>query len=435
MECVARGETWRGRLHLTRADGTRYDLDLIAVPVRDALGETTEHIITGHDVTDLVALEAQQRQSQKLEAIGQLAGGVAHDFNNLLMVILAYGAGLVADFAPDDPRQADAEAIVEAGQRAAVLTRQLLAFGRRQVVQPRVVDLGSVAQQVEKMLRRLIPENVSILIRTQPDLWQCRADPGHIEQVIVNLAVNARDAMPRGGSLIIETTNAYLDAQYSSRHAGVRPGPYVMLAMSDTGCGMDAHVLEHIFEPFFTTKGEKGTGLGLATVYGLVKQSGGDIWVYSEPGRGTTFKVYLPRHAGGDEEGLDSQDAGAPIPAGSGTILLAEDEEAIRKIVRTMLEKAGYTVLVASNGAEAVRLAKEHPGPIALMLTDAVMPQLNGHEAAAQVAGLHPETKIIYMTGYTDDSVAHNGVLRSGVPILSKPRPGQEDDGEGDKGS
>ncbi len=370
---------------------------------------------------ELSQAQDQLRQAQKMEAVGRLAGGVAHDFNNLLTAIMGYSDLLMSGLAEGDPRRGDLEQIKHAADRAASLTRQLLAFSRRQVLQPRVLDLNAVVGSIEKMLQRLIGEDIDLVTVLDPALGRVKADPGQLEQILMNLAVNARDAMPQGGKLTIETTNVELDGAYAGQHVAVRPGSYVMMAVSDTGCGMDAETRSHLFEPFFTTKEVgKGTGLGLATVYGIVKQSGGSIWAYSEPGRGATFKIYLPRF----EESAGAQVVVAP-PAksvgGSETILLVEDDEAVRSLAGDVLQRHGYTVLEARHGAEALVISERHAGPIALMLTDVVMPGKRGHEVAGQLAAGRPDMKVLYMSGYTDNGIVHQGVLDAGMAFLAKP--------------
>ncbi len=373
------------------------------------------------DVTRERELEEQLHQSQKMEAVGRLAGGIAHDFNNLLTVINGYGELLLGRLEKDSPEYREIEEIKRAGERAAALTRQLLAFSRKQVLQPKVFDLNEVISRMEKMLCRLIGEDV--VFRTVPgaDLWNVKADPGQIEQVIMNLVVNARDAMPGGGKLTIETSNVLLDEEYSTKHHPVRPGPYVMLGVSDTGSGMDEETASKVFEPFFTTKEKgKGTGLGLATAYGIVKQSGGFIWVYSEPGKGSTFKVYLP--PSGDRGGVLGEDV--PLPGdlrGRGTILLVEDEEKIRKLAADILEKYGYTVLTAGDGDEALRIAGKHRGEIGLLLTDVVMPGMGGAELSRLLRDLRPGIHVLYVSGYTDNAIVHRGVLDPGIAFLQKP--------------
>ncbi len=365
--------------------------------------------------------EEQLRQAQKMEAIGRLAGGVAHDFNNLLTAVMGYSEFLLNEFPWDDQRRRYLQEIYNTAERAASLTRQLLAFSRKQVLQPRVVNMNAILASVEKMLRRLIGEDIDLVTVQEPQLGAVKVDPSQIEQVILNLAINARDAMPHGGKLTLETSNVHLDEDYARRHAGVRPGRYVMLAVSDTGSGMDAETRSRIFEPFFTTKRHgKGTGLGLATVYGIVKQSGGHIWVYSEPGRGTTFKIYFPRV----EEKAESVDAGAGVAQtlqGTETILLVEDEEVVRDVASRILDHYGYTVLEARSGAQALRICEEHKGPIHLLVTDVVMPQMSGRQLAEQLAELRPQIKVLYVSGYTDNAIVHHGVLEEGTAFLGKP--------------
>jgi len=365
--------------------------------------------------------EEQLRQAQKMEAVGRLAGGIAHDFNNLLTVITSYGDLLLEDLAPDDSRRDDVEQIRKAAEGAAALTRQLLAFSRQQVLEPKVLDLKATVAGTEKLLQRLIGEDVQLATALAPDLGAVKADPVQLEQVIINLAVNARDAMPAGGRLTIEAANVEMDEVYVRSHAPARPGRYVMLVLSDTGIGMDEQTKARIFEPFFTTKESgKGTGLGLATVYGIVKQAGGFIWVYSEPGRGTSFKVYLPRV---DEaaEPTFARPATTEPRRGAETVLVVEDAAAVRMVTRQVLERYGYTVLEAPNGETALRLAAKHHGPIQLLLTDVVMPGLSGRQLAEQLAQLRAEMKVLYVSGYADNAIVHHGILDSGVAYLQKP--------------
>jgi two-component system, cell cycle sensor histidine kinase and response regulator CckA len=384
-------------------------------------GQTYGAICMALDVSDRKKLEAQLRQAQKMEAVGRLAGGIAHDFNNLLMVIQGYAELLIDRSKPGDAFRRNAEQIQEASQRAASLTRQLLAFSRKQMLAPTVLSIQGVVADMEKILRRLIGEDIELVSVNAPDLWRIKADRSQIEQVILNLAVNARDAMPRGGKLTIETENVEFDNSQARLPVILTPGRYVMLAVTDNGCGMDTETQAHIFEPFFTTKEKgKGTGLGLATVYGIVKQSGGYIWVYSEPGQGTTFKVYLPRV----EESLTPQEVRAEsrnIPRGTETILLVEDEQGVRDLAREYLEISGYKVLVAENGAAAVKVVSEHKGAIDLVMTDVVMPGLSGSELTKRIEAIRPGTRIMYMSGYTDQAIIHHGILGPDIVLLQKP--------------
>ena len=377
--------------------------------------------IIAEDVTDRRILEDQFRQAQKMEAIGRLAGGVAHDFNNLLMVIGGYTYVLLNQLGAGDPRRKKAEAIQEATERAATLTRQLLAFGRKQVLELKVIDLNAVVADISNLLRPLIGEDVEVLISCDSKLGRTKADPGQVEQVIMNLAVNARDAMPSGGKLIIESRNIDLDDSYQRLHASVKPGRYVMLAVSDTGSGMDAETQSHIFEPFFTTKEKgKGTGLGLSTVYGIVKQSGGYIFAYSELGRGTTFKIYLPRVEEAAAESLPERRI-RPGLGGRETILLVEDEESVRELIAEALRAQGYNLLIAANGQEALALAAPANCHIDLMITDVVMPNMGGRELANRLAQSRPQMRVLYLSGYTEDAIVHQGVLDPGTLFLQKP--------------
>ncbi|HEY6930890.1 MAG TPA: PAS domain S-box protein, partial [Thermoanaerobaculia bacterium] len=398
-----------------RKDGTRVPVLIGVAMLGEAEGRCMVYIL---DLSSQKQLEQQLRQSQKMEAIGQLAGGVAHDFNNLLTAILGYSDLLTGRVQSADLQEAVDE-IKKAGERAAALTRQLLAFSRKQVLSPEVLDLNRLIENLEKMLRRLIGEHIELTTRLSGSLWRVRADAGQVEQVILNLAVNARDAMPKGGKLVIETANVALDDGYARIHPSVRPGRYVMIAVSDSGVGMTAETQAKVFEPFFTTK-KTGTGLGLATVYGIVKQSGGNIWVYSELGRGTTLKVYFPQFEG-DAVDARPKAAGSAVAGGSETILIVEDEASVRSLARRILEKHGYSILAARNGAEALEIAEGHPAPIHLLLTDLIMPGMAGPDLAAQLTALRPQMRVLFMSGYTDDSVVRDGLVSEKGLFLQKP--------------
>jgi PAS domain S-box-containing protein len=374
------------------------------------------------DVTETRTLELQLRQAQKMEAIGRLAGGIAHDFNNLLMVISGYAEFLLERVGPDPRLRGPAQEISNATQRATSLTRQLLAFSRKQMLAPKVLDLNEVVAENLKMLTRMIGEDIDLVMVPGPGLGAVRADPGQIDQVIMNLAVNGRDAMPQGGKLTIETANVTLDDNFARTHTPLVAGDYVMLAISDTGVGMDNETQTRIFEPFFTTKGAKGTGLGLSTVYGIVKQSGGFIFVDSQPQRGTAFRAYFPR-VDGREEVVAAQDSlGLPRAAhGQETILLVEDENNLRRLARQYLETQGYKILEAEDGAAALQIVDGHKGVIDLLLTDVIMPGMNGRELAVHITKLLPEVRVLYMSGYTENAVGHDGTLDVGINLLQKP--------------
>ncbi len=388
------------------------------IGIRSAVEDITERRQTQEA---LRKSEEQLRQWQRVEAIGRLAGGVAHDFNNLLMTIKGCSELLLNAFDRRDPRREEVEEILKAGERATSLTRQLLAFGRRQVLQPQVLDLNSLVSNMDKMLRRLIGEDIQLVTVLDPELWSVKVDPGMVEQAVMNLAVNSRDAMPNGGKLTIETANIIHDEEYASRHVSMKPGYYVMVAVSDNGCGMDKETQSHLFEPFFTTKEKgKGSGLGLSTVYGIIKQSGGNIWTYSEPGQGTTFKIYLPRV---EKTARVYKPKAKPsmVPGGTETILLVEDEEAVRTMVSKVLKNKGYTVLEAAHSKEAFEICEQNEGPIHLMVTDVILPQMSGRELAERLAPLLPEMKVLYMSGYPDNTIVQHGVLESGTAFLQKP--------------
>jgi len=409
-------------LQLKRKDGGIIDVSLNASAVRDEKGNILYTASICRDISEKKRLEAQFQQAQKMEAVGRLAGGVAHDFNNLLTTIIGYADLMLMGLAEDDPFRENLEQIGENGKRAARLTRQLLAFSRKQILQPVVLDLNELIKGFVKMLERLIGEDLELETVLVSGLRQVEADPGQVEQIIMNLVINARDAMPDGGKVIIETANTDLDEDYAKAHdVSLQPGPYLMLAVSDTGTGMDEETRSNIFEPFFTTKEVgKGTGLGLSTVYGIVKQSGGYIWVYSEPGQGTTFKIYLPAVVGETVQRKKEQPPADDL-TGSETILVVEDDDALRNLGREILERQGYRVLDAGNGIEALRISETHRGQIHLMITDVVMPKMGGKKVADRLQQLYPQMKVIYMSGYTDNSIAHHGILAPGLNFLQKP--------------
>ena len=400
-------------------DGRLFEVDLIARPLEFA--GRRARLVLARDVTAQRHLENQLRQSQKMEAVGQLAGGIAHDFNNLLTAILGSTQLLLQATPPGDVRREDVEEIRNAGLRAAELTRQLLAFSRRQVLAPKVLELNAVVANMDKMLRRLIGDDVELATALHAEAGAVNADPGQLEQVLLNLVVNARDAMPGGGRVLIETTRLLLRDELFERRHRLPPGDYVCLAVTDSGLGMDEATQAHLFEPFFTTKEVgKGTGLGLATVYGIVKQSGGYIWVYSEPGRGTTVKVYLPRVPGAAEPPLPAPEP-PPLRGGHETVLLVEDAAPVRTLARRSLEACGYQVIDAADGPSALELSARHTGEIAVLVTDVVMPGMSGRELAERLAPTRPAMKVLYTSGYTDDAMVRQGVLNAGVAFLQKP--------------
>ncbi len=394
-----------------------------AEPLRGPQGEIQGVICMALDVTDRKQLEEQFRQAQKMEAVGRLAGGIAHDFNNLLMVIQGYTDLLIERLHEGDPLRKNVDQIQTASQRATSLTRQLLAFSRKQMLAPKVLNIQAVIADMETILRRLIGEDIALEALSSPTLGYVKADRSQIEQVVMNLAINARDAMPKGGRLTIEAVNVEIGSDVPQQPSVVAPGRYVMLAVTDNGCGMTEETRAHIFEPFFTTKEKgKGTGLGLATVYGIVKQSGGYIWVYSEPGIGTTFKIYLPRVDEDEAAAAVQQEANAAVShRGAGVVLLVEDEKGVRELTRQYLETSGYTVLEANDGHAALELAHQHEGTIHALITDVVMPGLSGRELSEQITKLRPEIRVLYMSGYTDQSAFRNGMVDKGAELLQKP--------------
>ena len=422
MSRVLAGESLTGlELRRRRKDGSPLDIILSTAPLYAAGGSVAGLVGAMSDITEQKQLQERLRQAQKMEAVGRLAGGIAHDFNNLLGVIKGYNEMARGRLPAADPLHRLLGEVQRAADRAAALTRQLLAFSRRQVLEPRVLELNAVVEDLRSMFQRLLPESIELLTALEPGLGRVKVDPGQLEQVIMNLVLNARDAMPHGGRLILETRNVELDDSYVRQHLTATPGPYVLLSVSDTGVGMDAETLAHIFEPFFTTKEQgKGTGLGLATAYGIVKQSGGYIWAYSEPGRGSSFKVYLPRvqeaaQARRPERAADT------LPRGTETVLVVEDEEGLRRLAREFLETCGYTVLEARDGVEALEVVRHNSHTIHLLLTDVVLPRLSGRDLAAQLTTLRPEVKVLYMSGYTDHAILQNGALEPGLAFLQKP--------------
>jgi two-component system cell cycle sensor histidine kinase/response regulator CckA len=419
-DVIDRVDEWRHQ----KKDGTIINVEVTSHEL--IFDEKRARLVLVNDITKRIQAEEELRKteeqlilSQKLESVGRLAGGIAHDFNNMLTAINGYSELTLRQLREDDPLRPHIEEIKKAGERSADLTRQLLAFSRRQMLQPKVLDINKIVSDTAVMLQRLIGEDISLISVLGSDVAPIEADPGQLSQVILNLVVNARDAMPTGGTITIETKNVYLDEQYAKQHIAVKPGPYVMLSVSDTGTGMDAVTQKQIFEPFFTTKElGKGTGLGLATVYGIVKQSNGNIWVYSEVGKGTAFKIYLPRI----EEGSDAP-VEHPSPAGffwgTETILVVEDEDMVRSLSREVLESCGYTVLEATNGMEALSMCAEHE--INLLITDIVMPQMGGRELAEKLSEAYPKIRVLFTSGYTDDAIVRHGIIEDDASFIQKP--------------
>jgi PAS domain S-box-containing protein len=418
---VLSGKVFHGTVMNRKKNGETFTIEKAITPLRNPAGQITHFISTGRDITDQRKLESQLHQSQKMDAIGLLAGGVAHDFNNLLLVISAYAELVLDSLGAEDPSRKKIDEIITATRRAAELTRQLLAFGRKQMQSLRVLDLNTVVGEIVRMLPRLIGEDIQLVFAPGQNLVKVKADPAQIEQVVMNLATNARDAMPRGGKLTIETSNVSLDQAYVQKHVIVPAGEYVLLAVSDSGDGIPAEHLSHIFEPFYTTKeAGKGTGLGLATAYGIVKQSEGFIWVYTEPGHGTTFKIYLPRVHRASETKHPPKTAESS-PHGRETVLLVEDEAAVRASTNEFLLRCGYTVVTADNGEEALRVSREYAGPIHLMITDVVMPKMGGPQVAVQLGAERPNMKTLFVSGYAESTVLQHGNIDVTAQFLSKP--------------
>jgi PAS domain S-box-containing protein len=418
---LSKGDTFQGRMVNKRKDGSFYTEDATISPVCNASGAIVNYVAVNRDITEQILLEAQFQQAQKMESVGRLAGGVAHDFNNMLTIIISYTQMLINQTTASDPIHNDLKQILKAAQRSNDITRQLLAFARKQTINPKYLDLNDAVESTLKMLRRLIGEDIDLSWNPESGLWPVMADPSQMDQVLANLCVNARDAIHGVGKITIETDNISFDNEYCAEHPGFVPGDFVLLAVSDDGCGMDNPTLERLFEPFFTTKDlGQGTGLGLATVYGIVKQNNGFINVYSEPEKGTTFRIYLPRHTG--EAGENQPKESVEIQAGRGeTVLIVEDEASILKLGKRILLELGYTVLAAATPGQAMETAKTHEGDIHLIITDVVMPEMNGRDLSRQIQNFYPDIKILFMSGYTADVIAHQGVLDGGVNFIQKP--------------
>jgi PAS domain S-box-containing protein len=418
---ISKGNTFKGRMVNKRKDGTFYTEDAAISPVCNAAGTIVNYVAVNRDITEQILLESQFQQAQKMESVGRLAGGVAHDFNNMLTIIISYTQMLINNTNASDPSHNDLKQILKAAQRSTEITRQLLSFARKQTINPKYLDVNDAVESTLKMLRRLIGEDIDLSWNPESGLWPVMADPSQIDQVLANLCVNARDAIRGVGKITIETDNISFDNEYCAEHPGFVPGDFVLLAVSDDGCGMDKPTLERLFEPFFTTKGlGQGTGLGLATVYGIVKQNNGFINVYSEPEKGTTFRIYLPRHAG--EAGEIRTKEAVEIRMGRGeTVLIVEDEASILKLGKRILLELGYTVLAAASPGQAMETAKTHEGDIHLIITDVVMPEMNGRDLSRQIRNFYPNIKVLFMSGYTADVIAHQGVLDGGVHFIQKP--------------
>jgi len=417
---ILRGTLWSGVLNNRRKDGSKYQEHMTVVPVRNEQGDVIQFVASRRDITKERRLEEQLAQAQKMELIGRLAGGIAHDFNNFMTAILGY-SGVVMKNLKDARALKGMETMVNAAKMAANLTRQLLAFSSKQVIRPKVMNINMVIEESVRMLKHIIQEDIELAVQIAPDLGNAKADTGQIEQALMNLVVNAKDAMPAGGKLIIQTANVCIDKTYAQNTLDVVPGEYVMITVSDTGQGMTNEVKAHLFEPFFTTKEQgKGTGLGLAMVHGIVKQNGGYITVYSEVGKGTTFRIYLPRVMDAvEQENKDQEDM--DLLRGSETVLVVEDQDVVRELAVDLLSGLGYSVMEAKDGMVALELCMRYRGKIQLLLTDVVMPKLGGRELAARVRDLHPETRVLYMSGYADGTIAHHGMLEEGIDLIPKP--------------
>jgi len=420
-ETISGGRVWRGRFTNRKKDGSRFTEDVTITPVRNEAGVITHYVSVHRDITHELQLEEQYLQAQKMEAIGRLTGGIAHDFNNLLTAINGFAGLLKMELPADSPHQQVVSKILESGQRAATLIRQLMTFSRKQKVQPQILNLNTIVDNLRSMLRRIIGEDILLVTHLSADLWPIKADPAQMEQVILNIVVNARDAMPHGGRLTIQTTNITLDKTYTDLHVTAKPGPYVALTIADTGCGMTDEVKAHLFEPFFTTKEEgKGTGLGLSTVFGIVKQAGGHIQVYSEPEKGSAFKIYLPRAGEGTEKPASERET-MEMPGGDETILVAEDEEPVRDAICHTLSTLGYTVFCAANGEEALQLASAERPALHLLLTDVVMPGLDGKDLALRLKETYPDLRILFISGYSDETIVAHDLLDAKTAFLQKP--------------
>ncbi len=420
-ETISGGSTFKGRIINKRKDGVFFTEVATISPVRDHSGRIVNYVAVKSDITRHLQLEAQFQQAQKMESVGRLAGGVAHDSNNMLSVILGYTELALEKVDPSDPLHADLNEIYKAATRSTEITRQLLAFARKQTISPKVIDVNKTVEGMLKMIHRFIGEDIDLVWLPEEGLWPVKMDPAQVDQILANLCVNARDALSDVGKITIETHMATIDAEYCVYNAGFVPGDFVMLTVSDNGCGMNKEILDNIFEPFFTTKEVgRGTGLGLATVFGIVKQNNGFINVYSEPGKGTTFRIYLPRHAGEAEINRE-EDTDVILPSLGETVLLLEDEPAILKISHAILKRLGYKVLTANSAGDALRIAKTYKDTIHLLITDVVMPEMNGRDLSDQIHVLYPDIKTLFMSGYTSDVIVHRGVLEAGVNFIQKP--------------